>query len=908
MKKLTTLLLAVGVTSMASAQVINTFPWTEDFEAQPNGPTGCGPSYNFAGTTWENGDDAVPASPTHQVDYTVDEGGTSSSGTGPSVDHTLGTNVGHYIYAETSCNGTGYSNREFSIISPYLDFTSTTGPQLGFWYHMLGGTQGNLRIYVDQGGSNAWTNVGGPITDNIDLWQEATVSLSAYSGMDSIRVRFEYISGTSFTGDMALDDISIFVPEAVDVAALAIQGLPSTGCGLDSATATICFVQNGSDTLPIGDTIWTTFDDGTTMLSEFWIVNTLVLPGDTVYYTYSQTLDYSIPGLYTGYASASYTSSLNSGDDTVFFSVNSLPEISTFPYRENFDNGTGGFIAYNNTNGASSGTWAHTMPTGAIINTAASDSMCFKTGGAGGLYNAGENSFVESPCFNFTNSNGDEWVGMNVWWESEISWDGANLQYTNDGGATWNLIGNFGDPHNWYTDNTINGSPGGSGIGWTGRDDSNNGSGGWVFAKHPLDSGVYGQQSVIFRVYFGSDGSVQDEGFAFDDFTVASPPNGNIWPMDTLATCSAGDTSWVLSADTTMWSQIDWITTGNMGGTDTVYRDTIPMTYVVELTDSFDMCDRDTVTIAFVDFIPPMLGGDVWACVGDTVMFDAGSDNLTTYTYVWDNGDSTQMVTSTMAGSWMVTKTDSTGRCWASDSAMVMNTAPIGASGDTTGCDGDVFTIMADGGASWLWGTGETTQSIVVNATGDIPVGIVDTLGCLWLDTVSVVVNALPTVDLGADQTICANHIITLDATTAGATYLWSPGGETTATIDVDGADGTDTYSVTITDGNGCSGTDDVLITVDPCTGIGEIDGNLAIEYFPNPTTGQLTVNVQDLNQSDLTVTLYDVQGRAVFSKLIPANGSNYTVQMNLGDVAQGVYQVRFDNGTNAVVSKLVVR
>ena len=47
------------------------------------------------------------------------------------------------------------------------------------------------------------------------------------------------------------------------------------------------------------------------------------------------------------------------------------------------------------------------------------------------------------------------------------------LQSSIDGGTTWQNVGAKGDPNNWYTDNSINGAPGGqtaaTAEGWTGR-------------------------------------------------------------------------------------------------------------------------------------------------------------------------------------------------------------------------------------------------------------------------------------------------------------------------------------------------------------------------------------------------------------------------------------------------------
>src|SRR5690606_38643433 len=174
--------------------------------------------------------------------------------------------------------------------------------------------------------------------------------------------------------------------------------------------------------------------------------------------------------------------------------------VATFPYIEDFEGGQAGWIS-----GGTMSSWAFGTPAKPIINSASSGTNAFVTGGLSGQYTNGEKSQVESPCFDLRGFEGEAWVAMDVWWNSEFSWDGAVLQYTTDGSA-WKNVGAMGDPHNWYTDNTISGNPGGQQEGWTGTQFSGNGSNGWVKAKHAVNQSVVGNRNVRFRVAFGSDG------------------------------------------------------------------------------------------------------------------------------------------------------------------------------------------------------------------------------------------------------------------------------------------------------------------------------------------------------------------------------------------------------------------
>lgn len=233
-----------------------------------------------------------------------------------------------------------------------------------------------------------------------------------------------------------------------------------------------------------------------------------------------------------------------------FMIQNSHAQITSFPYSEDFESGDGGWVANNTTNG----TWALGTPAGTVINSAASGSNAWATNLTGN-YNNNENSFVQSPVFDFSTLNAPG-IQFSLWWNTEFSWDGLVLQSSIDGGTSWQNVGAFNDPNNWYNDNTINGNPGGQQIGWSGRISQSNGSGGWVSASNAL-AGLGGQSNVILRFAFGSDGSVNDNGVAFDlvnifDVTCPAPTTLNAAVNVTDATLS-----WTAGGTESAWEYIN---------------------------------------------------------------------------------------------------------------------------------------------------------------------------------------------------------------------------------------------------------------------------------------------------------------------------------------------------------------
>ena len=131
-------------------------------------------------------------------------GGTTSSATGPNGGSTNGvpTNGNFYVYLETSTGaGTAY------LTGP--GFTITGAATLEFDYHMYGATMGTLALEVFDGTSwtQVWSLSGQQQNSNAASWTTVSVPLTNYTG--NINIRFSGQRGSSFTGDMAIDNISI---------------------------------------------------------------------------------------------------------------------------------------------------------------------------------------------------------------------------------------------------------------------------------------------------------------------------------------------------------------------------------------------------------------------------------------------------------------------------------------------------------------------------------------------------------------------------------------------------------------------------------------------------------------------------------------------------------------------------
>ena len=181
--------------------------------------------------------------------------------------------------------------------------------------------------------------------------------------------------------------------------------------------------------------------------------------------------------------------------------IEHLPFIQQYPYFESFEDGANGWRAINDQNGAENGSWAWGVPNKRFIDHAPDGDNAWVTGGLDNApYNSNEDSWILSPCFDFSTLCAPR-MDFQIWWQTEYEWDGLVLESSIDGGMTWQLIGNVNDPTNWFNTTNISAAPAGQSIGWSGGGVvSPNGSNGWVLAVHELDN-LAGNAQVQFRFF-----------------------------------------------------------------------------------------------------------------------------------------------------------------------------------------------------------------------------------------------------------------------------------------------------------------------------------------------------------------------------------------------------------------------
>jgi len=285
-------------------------------------------------------------------------------------------------------------------------------------------------------------------------------------------------------------------------------------------------------------------------------------------------------------------------------------------------------------------------------------------------------------------------------------------------------------------------------------------------------------------------------------------------------------------------------------------------TYSVTVTDANDCTSAINIILAVNANLTAVIAGANSTCVGSTTTLTAsgGTD------YEWSTGDNTNSI-DVGPGTYTVTVSNASG-CTGTTQKVITTSPSLTAviEGANSICTGSTTTLTASGGADYEWSTGENSSSIDVGP-GTYTVTVSNTFGCTSTTTKTLAVNNAPIATIIGESYVCPGQSATFTAF-GGINYFWS-NGETTADITVNTAG---TYSVSVTDANGCTSAINKTLVVNNallatiigsneiCQGSStEFTATGGISYIWNTTanTDKITVNTA----GSYSVTVTDANG-----------------------------------------------
>jgi hypothetical protein len=354
------------------------------------------------------------------------------------------------------------------------------------------------------------------------------------------------------------------------------------------------------------------------------------------------------------------------------------------------------------------------------------------------------------------------------------------------------------------------------------------------------------------------------------------------------------------------------------GGTSVTETGLAAGVYDVTIVDAASCVATSSVTITE----PTALTATVDATATNDVSCNAGNDGTAgitaaggtaPYAYAWSNSATTATISGVTAGNYVVTITDANG-CETSENISVGEPTALAANLTATDvtCNGSVdgsASATVSGGTApytYSWSNSETSANISGLAAGNYDLTVTDANGCVLTPT-SVTVSEPTAISAGVtatDASTAGGNDGAVDIAPAGGTapynFVWSNG---PLTEDISGVVA-GTYSVTITDANGCthvvSGT-----VLDGPSSIGYTDAGVKVAVYPNPTNGQAVLSLEANVAVDAQVQITNVMGQLVENfELNNATQARHTI--DLTNAAAGVYFVRVTIGDEIIVQRVV--
>lgn len=333
--------------------------------------------------------------------------------------------------------------------------------------------------------------------------------------------------------------------------------------------------------------------------------------------------------------------------------------------------------------------------------------------------------------------------------------------------------------------------------------------------------------------------------------------------------------------------------------------------YSVTITD-FNGCTKSTtINITEPSLISGTMNSSATSCVGcaDGTASVNATGGTPPYFYFWSNNNFGSSISNLSTGYYTVTVSDALG-CTFVDSVYVQEPLPMMLTGIANDplCVGDSSgsaSVSVTNGVpplTYSWSNGGTTGTISNLPQGTYTVTVTDANGSTSTVTVTlqdpnpffVSVTAL-SIDYFHTSACEGSAFAGIGGGGVSPfTFLWSPGGQT-------GNQANDlcagTYTVVVTDANGCEETG--TVTIGSNVGIEERN-DFGASLYPNPVNNQFVVDFGNALTEDIEMILINAIGEQVLVKSYKAG--TQVIEVDASKFAEGLYQVWINSDSRTQV------
>ncbi len=290
-------------------------------------------------------------------------------------------------------------------------------------------------------------------------------------------------------------------------------------------------------------------------------------------------------------------------------------------------------------------------------------------------------------------------------------------------------------------------------------------------------------------------------------------------------------------------------------------------TFTVVVTDANGCTATANAAVNVLPQVIPQINGPAIICPGSNAQF---STSVPFTQYQWSNGSNNASITVSLDGDYTVTVTDANGCTGVDFQGLNISMSPTPSISVAPYNCNNLLNLSANTGYNtYNWSNGSTNNTAIANLNGGYTVTVTDALGCTGVISQAVNIPLNPTVNINGPSQVCAGFGAQFLASGAYPQYSWSTGSSNLSITVLQSGN----YTVTITDGNGCTASSSanlvVLAPVQPSiTGPTLIcpntssqfnAGNGYIQY--NWSTGSTNASINASLAGLYTVTVTDLNG-----------------------------------------------
>ncbi len=276
------------------------------------------------------------------------------------------------------------------------------------------------------------------------------------------------------------------------------------------------------------------------------------------------------------------------------------------------------------------------------------------------------------------------------------------------------------------------------------------------------------------------------------------------------------------------------------------------------------------------------------------------------YRYRWDLGDTIAVITNLQAGNYRVSISDANNCLIVANETLQNLPGPI-VIGDLTqapchGTPKGAIELSVFGGSQpfrYLWSNGSSMPQLHDLQAGNYTVTVTDKNQCTSIKTFNLYEPA--PIELQS-QTGMSNGLYFVNLICNGGAqpyqYQWSNGETTEDLFNLKAA----TYSVTVTDQQGCTQVHSVTVGT---TALQEPEWAKSVKIFPNPATETIYILIEAARKTKTTLQLLDATGKNVLAPTVMQDDQTH---LPVAHLPKGVYVLRLARAEGMLHRKIVVQ